>query len=100
MFAFASWLAPSIVIAIGPRLSMILAALTYAFQISQYLYLNAGSVYFASVLIGLGAPIIWTAQVGVNSDLEMIGISDFREHFWQIILMMIQSHVILASSGP
>jgi len=65
VFAFASWLAPSIVIAIGPRLSMILAALTYAFQISQYLYLNAGSVYFASVLIGFGAPIIWTAQVKI-----------------------------------
>ena len=45
---------------------MIAAALTYAFNISQYLYLNEGSVYFASVLIGFGAPVIWTAQVDLN----------------------------------
>lgn len=75
VFAFASWLSPSIVVAIGPRISMIIAALTYAFQISQYLYLNAGSVYFASVLIGFGAPIIWTAQgtfLSNNSDDDTI----------------------------
>ena len=66
VFAFASWLAPSIVVRFGPRVSMIAAALTYAFNISQYLYLNEGSVYFASVLIGFGAPVIWTAQVDLN----------------------------------
>ena len=64
MFAFASWGAPSVVVAVGPRLSMILAALTYLFNITQYLYLNKYSVYPASVIIGLGAPVIWTAQVG------------------------------------
>ena len=38
MFAFASWISPSVVVLLGPRLSMVVAALTYAFQISQYTY--------------------------------------------------------------
>ena len=62
VFAFASWLAPSIVVALGPRISMILAALTYLFNITQLLYLNEYSVYPASVILGFGAPIIWVAQ--------------------------------------
>ena len=62
VFAFASWGAPSVVVAVGPRLSMILAALTYLFNTAQYLYLNQYSVYISSVILGLGAPVIWTAQ--------------------------------------
>ena len=65
MFAFASWFAPSIVLALGPRISMILAALLYLFNIVQLLYLEPVSIYIASALLGLGAPIIWTAQVDV-----------------------------------
>jgi len=75
VFAFASWGAPSVVVAVGPRLSMILAALTYLFNITQYLYLNKYSVYPASVIIGLGAPVIWTAQgtfLSQNSDEKTI----------------------------
>jgi len=75
VFAFVSWLAPSIVVVLGPRVSMILAALTYLFQISQYLYLMAPTVYVASVIIGIGAPIIWTAQgtfMANNSDENTI----------------------------
>lgn len=63
VFALACWISPSVVVITGPRLSMVVASLAYAFQISQYLYLNTISVYVASVLIGIGAPILWTAQV-------------------------------------
>ena len=62
VFGLASWLAPSLVVAVGTRLSMILAALTYLFNTAQYLYLNQYSVYISSVILGLGAPVIWTAQ--------------------------------------
>ena len=62
VFGLASWLAPSLVVAVGTRLSMILAALTYIFNTAQYLYLNQYSVYISSVILGLGAPVIWTAQ--------------------------------------
>ena len=63
VFALACWISPSVVVITGPRLSMVVASLAYAFQISQYLYLNTISVYVASVLIGIGAPVLWTAQV-------------------------------------
>jgi len=62
VFAFASWLAPSIVLKLGPRISLMLAALTYLFNITQLLYLNKYTIYPASVILGIGAPIIWTAQ--------------------------------------
>ena len=63
VFALACWISPSVVVITGPRLSMVVASLAYAFQISQYLYLNTISVYVASVLLGIGSPILWTAQV-------------------------------------
>ena len=50
----------------GPRMSMLAAALVYVFYVSQYLYLNTYSVYVATCLVGLAAPVIWTAQVGCN----------------------------------
>ena len=63
LFAFNSWLSPSFVVVFGPRVSMLVAALLYVFYVSQYLYLNTYSVYVATVLVGLAAPVIWTAQV-------------------------------------
>ena len=65
LFAFNSWLSPSFVVVFGPRVSMLVAALLYVFYVSQYLYLNTYSVYVATVLVGLAAPVIWTAQVEI-----------------------------------
>ena len=67
LFAFNSWLSPSFVVVFGPRVSMLVAALLYVFYVSQYLYLNTYSVYVATVLVGLAAPVIWTAQVEIFS---------------------------------
>merc|ERR1712154_697038 len=75
LFAFNSWLSPSIVVVFGPRMSMLVAALLYVFYVSQYLYFNTYSVYVATVLVGLAAPVIWTAQgflLANNSDPETI----------------------------
>merc|ERR1712154_175538 len=75
LFAFNSWLSPSIVVVFGAQRSLIAAALIYVFYVSQYLYLNTYSVYVATVLVGLAAPVIWTAQGFIltnNSDPETI----------------------------
>merc|ERR1712154_115296 len=75
LFAFNSWLSPSIVVVFGAQRSLIAAALIYVFYVSQYLYLNTYSVYVATVLVGLAAPVIWTAQgyiMANNSDPETI----------------------------
>ena len=54
----------------GAQRSLIAAALIYVFYVSQYLYLRTVSVYVATVLVGLAAPVIWTAQVHVRPDLR------------------------------
>ena len=75
VFAFASWLSPSIVLKLGPRLSMMLAGVTYLFNIIQLLYINEVSIYIASAVLGMGAPILWTAQgtfLSYNSDAGTI----------------------------
>ena len=63
VFSLSSWLAPLLVVRLGGRSSMLLATLAYVFHISQYLYLNTVSVYIASVVIGIGAAILFSAQV-------------------------------------
>jgi len=62
VFAFASWFAPVVVGKIGIKPAMMLSALTYTLYMSQLLYLNNYSIYIASALLGLGGPVIWTAQ--------------------------------------
>jgi len=62
VFAFASWFAPVIVLKIGIKPAMMLSALTYTLYMSQLLYLNNYTIYIASALLGLGGPVIWTAQ--------------------------------------
>ena len=63
VFALASLLASVLVDRLGARNSLLLATLAYVFHISQYLYLNAVSIYIASVVIGVGAAIFFCAQV-------------------------------------
>ena len=73
VFSLSSWLAPLLVVRLGARSSMLVATLAYVFHISQYLYLNAVSVYVASVVIGTGAAILFSAQVctlGCNEMME------------------------------
>ena len=61
--AFACWISPSIVQKVGPRLSMGLAAVTYLFYLAQFFYLEPISIYISNSILGIGAAIIWTAQV-------------------------------------
>ena len=42
---------------------MVVAGVTYAQYIAQLLYPNTYLLYVSAVIIGLGAPVIWTAQV-------------------------------------
>ena len=54
---------------------MMLAGLTYLFNIIQLLYINKISIYVASAVLGIGAPILWTAQgtfFSNNSDARTV----------------------------
>lgn len=75
VFSVASWLAPSVVAWKGPRVAMILAGVLYAQYIAQLLYPNTYLLYVSAAIIGIGAPIIWTAQgnfLSLNSDDDTI----------------------------
>jgi len=75
VFSVASWLAPSAVAWKGPRVAMIIAGVLYAQYIAQLLYPNTYLLYVSAAIIGIGAPIIWTAQgnfLSLNSDDDTI----------------------------
>jgi len=88
VFSVASWLSPSIVTWKGPRFGMIVAGITYAQYIAQLLKPNTYVLYVSAVIIGLGAPVIWTAQgnfLALNSDDNTI--SRNSGLFWGMLQM-------------
>lgn len=62
VFAASNWIAPSIVETLGVKWSMIISALAYCSYIASFIYPMQVTLYAASVLAGIGAAVIWTAQ--------------------------------------
>lgn len=62
VFAITNWAAPSIISLIGPRIAMIIGAVTYVLFIMSYLIPQTWLLYFASGIMGMGAAVIWTGQ--------------------------------------
>ncbi|GLV35039.1 uncharacterized protein CBL_09520 [Carabus blaptoides fortunei] len=62
VFAITNWAAPSIIIITGPRVAMLIGAVTYMLFIMSFLLPRVWLLYLASAVIGVGAAIIWTAQ--------------------------------------
>ncbi len=63
VFAAANWLSPPVVAAVGPRATLVVGALAYVLFIVQFRFPNNLLLYGSSALLGLGAALIWTAQV-------------------------------------
>lgn len=62
VFAIANWAAPSIISVIGPRVAMVIGAITYTLFIMSYLIPLTWLLYLASAIMGMGAAVIWTGQ--------------------------------------
>ncbi|KAM9392725.1 UNC93-like protein MFSD11 [Pholidichthys leucotaenia] len=76
VFAASSLIAPSVVTVIGPHLSMFFSGLLYSAYIAVFIYPYTWSFYTASVLVGMGAAVLWTAQgnvLAINSTDSTIG---------------------------
>ncbi|XP_075266309.1 UNC93-like protein MFSD11 isoform X2 [Convolutriloba macropyga] len=76
-FALFNWCAPSVVALAGPKWSLFSSSLFYTLFIAVFLYLFTWSFYTVSVLVGLGAAILWTSQgayLSMNSDAESISV--------------------------
>ncbi|XP_077386601.1 UNC93-like protein MFSD11 [Festucalex cinctus] len=76
VFSASNLLAPSVVAVVGAQLSMFFSGLLYSAYIAVFVYPYTWSFYTASVLVGLGAAVLWTAQgnvLALNSDPRTIG---------------------------
>lgn len=62
MFSFSNLLAPTVVAVIGPKLSLFLSGLLYSGYVAVFILPLTWTFYLTSVLIGVGAATLWTAQ--------------------------------------
>ncbi|KAM4598198.1 UNC93-like protein MFSD11 [Polymixia lowei] len=62
VFSFSNLLAPTVVAVIGAQLTMFLSGILYSGYIAVFLVPLTWSFYLTSVLIGIGAAMLWTAQ--------------------------------------
>lgn len=86
VFAVCNWLAPSIISVTGPRITMIIGAVTYCLFIASFLIPKTWLLYLASCVIGFGAAVIWTGQgnyLTLNSD--SMTISRNSGIFWAML---------------
>ncbi|XP_028842833.1 UNC93-like protein MFSD11 isoform X1 [Denticeps clupeoides] len=75
IFSFSNFLAPSIVAVVGPQFTMIISGILYSGYIAVFINPSSWSFYLTSLLIGLGAAMLWTAQGHLlveNSDVSTI----------------------------
>lgn len=75
VFSFSNLLAPTVVAITGPQLAMFLSGILYSGYIAVFISPHTWSLYVTSVLIGMGAAMLWTAQgqfLVNNSDASTI----------------------------
>ncbi|XP_068119752.1 UNC93-like protein MFSD11 isoform X2 [Hyperolius riggenbachi] len=76
VFSASNLLAPSVVALMGCQLSMFLSGIFYSAYIAMFIQPYTWSFYMLSVLIGIAAAVLWTAQgtcLTMNSDDKTIG---------------------------
>ncbi|XP_066560898.1 UNC93-like protein MFSD11 [Amia ocellicauda] len=76
VFSASNLIAPSVVAVIGPQLSMFISGLVYSGYIAVFIYPLTWSFYTASVVVGIAAAVLWTAQgnlLTINSTDDTIG---------------------------
>uniref|UniRef100_A0A1A8GYD8 Major facilitator superfamily domain containing 11 n=1 Tax=Nothobranchius korthausae TaxID=1143690 RepID=A0A1A8GYD8_9TELE len=76
VFSASNLIAPSVVTVIGPQVSMFVSGLLYSAYIAVFINPFTWSFYTASVLVGIAAAVLWTAQgnvLTINSTDSTIG---------------------------
>ncbi|KAG8446106.1 hypothetical protein GDO86_013829, partial [Hymenochirus boettgeri] len=86
VFSASNLIAPSVVALLGSQLSMFLGGLLYSAYIAMFIQPFTWSFYTFSVLIGIAAAVLWTAQgacLTINSDDQTIG--SHSGIFWALL---------------
>ncbi|TRY65784.1 hypothetical protein DNTS_018387 [Danionella cerebrum] len=76
VFSTSNLIAPSVIAVVGPQLSLFFSGLVYSAYIAVFIHPYTWSFYTLSVLLGIGAAVLWTAQgnlLTVNSKDSTIG---------------------------
>ncbi|XP_056432454.1 UNC93-like protein MFSD11 [Gadus chalcogrammus] len=103
VFSASNLVAPSVVAVVGPQLSMFFGGLLYSAYIAMFIQPRVWSFYTASVLVGFGAAVLWTAEgnvLAINSTDTTIGRNSGL--FWalqQFSLLFGNLYIYLAWQG-
>uniref|UniRef100_A0A8C4SVI1 UNC93-like protein MFSD11 n=1 Tax=Erpetoichthys calabaricus TaxID=27687 RepID=A0A8C4SVI1_ERPCA len=76
VFSASNLISPSVVAILGPQISLFLSGLVYSFYIAIFIHPLTWTFYTASVLLGIAAAVLWTAQgnvLTINSKDTTIG---------------------------
>ncbi|XP_063077592.1 UNC93-like protein MFSD11 [Engraulis encrasicolus] len=76
VFSASNLMAPSVVAVIGPQLAMFFSGLLYSGYIAMFIHPLTWTFYTASVVVGVAAAVLWTAQgnlLTINSTDSSIG---------------------------
>uniref|UniRef100_A0AAQ4QFH9 Major facilitator superfamily domain containing 11 n=1 Tax=Gasterosteus aculeatus aculeatus TaxID=481459 RepID=A0AAQ4QFH9_GASAC len=76
VFSASNRIAPSVVTVMGPQFSIFFRGFLNSGYIAMFIYPYTWSFYTASVLVGVGAAVLWTAQgnvLAINSSENTIG---------------------------
>ncbi|XP_039595704.1 UNC93-like protein MFSD11 [Polypterus senegalus] len=76
VFSASNLISPSVVAILGPQISLFLSGLVYSFYIAIFIHPLTWTFYTASVLVGIAAAVLWTAQgnvLTINSKDTTIG---------------------------
>ena len=73
IFTLASLPSTAVVAKLGVRTSLVMASVPYILNVLQLFTLNPGYIIFMAVMVGLSAPVLWTALgtfIADNSDTK------------------------------
>nr|XP_029713910.1 UNC93-like protein MFSD11 [Aedes albopictus] len=88
LLSISNWLTPSVLSKIGPKIAMLLGALTYCLFILTFLWPQTWLLYVASAVLGTGAALIWTGQgMYLSKCSDESTISRNSGIFWALLQM-------------
>ncbi|CAM4814393.1 unnamed protein product, partial [Rotaria magnacalcarata] len=84
-FAITNIFAPAIVSMLRPALAMFLGGTTYFLYVLSFIYPMTWSYYIVSILVGIGAAVLWTAQgVYLTNNSDESTVSRNSGIFWAL----------------
>ncbi|XP_054615361.1 UNC93-like protein MFSD11 isoform X2 [Dunckerocampus dactyliophorus] len=86
VFSFSNLVAPAVVAMLGPKMTMFVSGLLYSGYVAVFIEPSTWAFYLTSVLIGVGAAMLWTAQgLFLVENSEAATINRNTGMFWALL---------------